>query len=457
MVEVVEVECVFKTPPTEAGEEPHRADTESSEDVDGVISTPLEWRRQITQLSRQQKLTGDGSNDDGCPQHESTNSSSSPASPSLNKRRPSFLAMRNRTTSMLDEALVSKSADCYNSQLDFGSKDQTVIVFDWDDTLFPTSYVTEDLPLNWRLPLKDQRKFGFREKEAIQEALESCEDKAVEVLRRATKLAHVVVVTLATAGWVQSACKNYFTKVGEILVNDKVPVVYAMDAGAGRAHHLAKARTLRRPVDIENYWGCIKGQAIKEAVEKFYSRYEGQSWKNILSIGDSNFERYGLLAASWAYMLKRSSLDLQSKEREALSPAEESFWEWYDNGRLLKIRVKCCKLVAHPVPEELVVQLDLLVHWLQGMVHLDSGFDLDLEALATEEETRIVESVLFGNLPTSSLPSKHKEIGKSSEEEEAIATQIRQGVRRMTQGRGGARASVLEAAARHTTQELTEC
>ncbi|CAE7243575.1 unnamed protein product [Symbiodinium necroappetens] len=43
-----------------------------------------------------------------------------------------------------------------NSQAFFADKAQTLLIFDWDDTLFPTTYVRDDLDLSWNKPLKDQ-------------------------------------------------------------------------------------------------------------------------------------------------------------------------------------------------------------------------------------------------------------------------------------------------------------
>ena len=37
------------------------------------------------------------------------------------------------------------------------TRHQTVIIFDWDDTLFPTTYVRHDLGLNIQQPLKNQK------------------------------------------------------------------------------------------------------------------------------------------------------------------------------------------------------------------------------------------------------------------------------------------------------------
>merc|ERR1719277_1699377 len=69
----------------------------------------------------------------------------------------------------------------------------------------------------------------------------------------------------------------------------------------------------------EAFYGLLKGRAIAEEIDKFYSQYEGQTWKNVLSIGDSRFERYGLLAASTAYMQRRR---LSTLDQRPFTPAQ---------------------------------------------------------------------------------------------------------------------------------------
>ena len=41
----------------------------------------------------------------------------------------------------------------------------------------------------------------------------------------------------------------------------------------------------------EAFWIRKKQLAIQGEVRQFYSQYAGQSWKNMISIGDSDFER----------------------------------------------------------------------------------------------------------------------------------------------------------------------
>mmetsp|Transcript_34890 Transcript_34890/g.94513 ORF Transcript_34890/g.94513 Transcript_34890/m.94513 type:complete len:443 (-) Transcript_34890:63-1391(-) len=287
-----------------------------------------------------------------------------------------------------------------DSQHCFAHSKQTVIVFDWDDTLFPTSYVNDDLDLNWQEPLSCQPGMLPEDIQKVEKTLARCEEGALEVLRGATELAHVVVVTLASNGWVDLACEHFYPAVGSLIRKMKIPVVYAQEkAGISRQEY--DKMHFSSSAELERFWGLAKGQAISEEVEKFYSQYAGQSWKNLLSIGDASFERYGLLAAASAYMQGRP---ITAQEATVWSPTQEGCWQKVQDGHVKKLRAKCCKLVDQPDASELTVELDMVSRWLQGMVRLDAGFDLDLECVEDEAHVNIIEAVFRGERPVSDLP-----------------------------------------------------
>lgn len=291
-----------------------------------------------------------------------------------------------------------------NSQLAFHDRTQTFIVFDWDDTIFPTTYVQEGLGLDWRLPLDEQANLTSSEVADARQKLLTCERYAAAALTRAAELAHVVVITLAGSGWVDLSCRHFYPSLGHLLRELRIPVIYAQEQVKGLPQQYKK-KNFQADEDQERYWGLVKGMAIAEEADRFYSQYEGQSWKNILSIGDATFERYGLLAAASAYMSDTPlAINALGQGPVVWSPTQEGCWEKVQNGHVKKLRAKCCKLVDQPDTEELAVQLEMVGKWLEGMVRLNEGFDLDLEAVETEAQVPIIEAVFRGERPVSDLP-----------------------------------------------------
>jgi len=303
----------------------------------------------------------------------------------------------------------SKASDKRTSQFQFAERLQTVIVYDWDDTLFPTSFLFDSLRLDLAVPLAQQRRLGARAKE-VQRKLAKCENLAAKILQESYVAGQVVVVTLAVKGWVEQACRCFYPKVGELLRQLKIRVVSARQEQTSNGKlNVSKGLVKAKCRSEEEYWGLLKGRAISKEIEQFYSQYEGQSWKNVISIGDSQFERYGLLAASTAYIQNKrmSQLDVTP-----FSPAQSGAWQkldvTQDAEHQIRLRVKCCKLLGDPDMDELAVELNTIGKWLTSMVRLDEGFDIDFEALKDVEQVNIVEGVLRGERPVTDLPETQK-------------------------------------------------
>jgi hypothetical protein len=277
-------------------------------------------------------------------------------------------------------------------------------VYDWDDTLFPTSFLFDQLRLDLAVPLAQQRRLGARAKEVARK-IARCEAHASKILQQSNAVGQVVVVTLAVKGWVEQACRCFYPKVGELLRSLKIKVVSARQEHTAGKVNVSKGLVKAKCRSEEEYWGLLKGQAISKEIAQCYSQYEGQSWKNVISIGDSQFERYGLLAASTAYMQNKrmSQLDIRP-----CSPMDTSMWQKAevngDHEHEIRLRVKCCKLLGDPDMDELAVELSTISKWLSSMVKLDEGFDIDFEALKDVEQVAIVEAVLRGERPVVDLP-----------------------------------------------------
>ncbi|CAE8731565.1 unnamed protein product, partial [Polarella glacialis] len=120
------------------------------------------------------------------------------------------------------------------------------------------------------------------------------------------------------------------------------------------------------------FFSELKAEAIGRGLHDFYSQYEGQSWKNVISVGDSDFERLGTHTAIKEYV---SSLSESTKCLRTISPTVQ---EVEVNGHLHRVRTKTMKLMEQPSIQELTEELKVLSSWLQNMVRLDDGFDLSL-------------------------------------------------------------------------------
>jgi len=262
-----------------------------------------------------------------------------------------------------------------DSQFLFADKSQTIIVFDWDDTLFPTHYVRDELELEYNKPMRDQN-LNSKYKAQVTKNLAKCEKHVIDLMKLASGLGKVILVTLARNPWVAMSCNNFYPNAYKLIEQMKVPVVYAQSGVQVDYDKIAMGSN----DEIERYWSEIKGRAIAREVKRFYSQYEGQSWKNIISIGDSDFERLGTQAATAEYM-----------KQTGLGDAEAEV-----DGHMFKVRTKTFKLLDEPTIEELTVEVSMLMKWVPLMVDLDKSFDVNLENVEDAAMLQRIEETLQG-------------------------------------------------------------
>jgi hypothetical protein len=107
------------------------------------------------------------------------------------------------------------------------------------------------------------------------------------------------------------------------------------------------SRLAARQIDMDpQRW---KEVAFEQEIGGFYSRYQQQSWKNVISIGDSVFERDAVkrVVPNRSYTKKRC-------------------------------RVKTLKLFDDPGMEDLIAQVRVVRDVLSSMIQYDGDVDIEL-------------------------------------------------------------------------------
>mmetsp|Transcript_50569 Transcript_50569/g.110377 ORF Transcript_50569/g.110377 Transcript_50569/m.110377 type:complete len:521 (-) Transcript_50569:154-1716(-) len=268
-----------------------------------------------------------------------------------------------------------------NSQATYSQVNQTIIIFDWDDTLFPTSYLLDDLRLHHKKTLKEQ-KLSKDLMKRLSNGLSSLFNNVQKLLRTATLHGKVVLVTLAMRPWVMDSCSRFAPEVGKLISELGLQIIYAQEVEEGMPQVQYDKRAMSDG-EMEAFYANMKGEAISRQVNAFYSQYEGQSWKNIISVGDSDFERLGTMGATEKYMKNMGMIPMDSNgaTKKALTVDV--------NGHLLKVRTKTLKMIDQPTINELTVEVGLIHKWLPKLVSLDDRFDEDLGDLTAKVITDI--------------------------------------------------------------------
>merc|ERR1740121_1978475 len=258
------------------------------------------------------------------------------------------------------EKTTIESVVSTGSQAEYFKPEQTIILLDWDDTLCPSTWIRSNrgaLSFFKPAPNIEKHQVPLRKLEANCEAL----------LRSAMTLGTVIIVTNAMEPWVETSSRHFLP--GLLPLVHELPVIYARSVyethtcdpvsgesrrampglyNADGTNRLANGMRMRGFDEAEpQRW---KELVFEQEISSFYSRYARQSWKNVISIGDSIFERDAVRNV----VLQRPM-----------------------PGR--KCRTKTLKLFDNPGIEELIEQVRLVHEGLHAMVQHDGELNIEID------------------------------------------------------------------------------
>jgi hypothetical protein len=255
--------------------------------------------------------------------------------------------------------------------------DQTIIFYDWDDTLFPTEAIIRYWGME--IPKRKERVLTLDQ----ESELEAWREALLGVLETARQLSSkVCIITNAGPGWVDTCISEFAPNLKDII--DGLTIVYARDHLRTKRSFLYRQMTRVHParhgseasdLEVKNALTMAKYFAMKDAAMEFYSQYEYQTWKNILSFGDSTYECDALKDLAFRRVPPR--------------------------GKEERLRAKCLLLPTSPSVSELTLRLRFHKLLLKTYVDVDRDFDLDLTA-ATDPLSEIGKALDLPRL--ASLP-----------------------------------------------------
>lgn len=200
----------------------------------------------------------------------------------------------------------------------------TVIIFDWDDTLLASSFLSGK---------------GFRldtimePSPEIETQLKELELSVINVLTLAIQYGEVIVITNAETGWVELSAQKFIPGVVPVLNQVKV-----MSARSTFEESFPES-----PIKWKFY-------AFQEKLQAHFQ--ETKKDKNIISFGDSHVEREAVRAVT---------------------------------RNVPFTRTKSVKFAEHPTMEQLKRQIELITNCFQYILNHDG--DLDLQLTVTVNNT----------------------------------------------------------------------
>lgn len=264
---------------------------------------------------------------------------------------------------------MKKPLSLASSNAEYADPAQTLLFLDWDDMIFPTT----DLIKGWKASMKvGVAEMPNKSAVALEPLLEEWRAVVYEYLSVACSVSdRCVIVTNSRRPWVENCIDRFAPNLKPLFrrAAGGIKVVYAEEAlVASQQAHYAKCPCVggimawwySLPDDLDDIEANIaqqekkltdaKYQAMKIEAMKFYSRYPGQTWKNIISFGDMKHERDAVHQLS-SYL--------------ASQPGQ-------------RLRTKALMLPREPKIGELTLGLGLSRMMLPAYVRYDGNIDLDL-------------------------------------------------------------------------------
>eukprot|EP00929_Paragymnodinium_shiwhaense_P040295 TRINITY_DN21053_c0_g1_i2.p1 TRINITY_DN21053_c0_g1~~TRINITY_DN21053_c0_g1_i2.p1 ORF type:complete len:328 (+),score=59.16 TRINITY_DN21053_c0_g1_i2:145-984(+) len=151
-------------------------------------------------------------------------------------------------------------------------RDETLLIFDWDDTLLPSTFIQQA-----GLKLTDDS----QPTEEQWEQLRIVSLASLRTLKAAKRLARVVIVTNAERGWVEMSCRKFSPWLYHAL--DGVRVLSA------------RSQYEQPGVTSPFEWKYL---AFESEISNWTAWFASAAVNSIISIGDAGHERLALLRAA---------------------------------------------------------------------------------------------------------------------------------------------------------------
>lgn len=235
-----------------------------------------------------------------------------------------------------EEVRTSQSCQVQSMRRGDDSETSSVIIFDWDDTLLPTWFISEVVkPCIGEGPVPEES--------AFYEVLASHAQIIRTTLEAAREVALVQIVTLAARPWVETSAQHYLPGLDlrDLLRGLGIRVYYARECIRGQN----KVQAVDQRTEGVDLYMVAKRMAMVRCLRKL-SFKPGAKW-NVVSIGDSPAEHEAL--------------------KEVL---------WSNDGDSL---CKTVKLMDDPSIDVLGNELELLRKWFGRMISYEEDFDISLE------------------------------------------------------------------------------
>lgn len=137
----------------------------------------------------------------------------------------------------------------------------SLIIYDWDDTLFPTTYINHNRNINKQFLL-------------------ALEQYNIRLLEKSRNLAQTIIITNAATEWIYMSAKQYMYRLYQYLQYTNIPVISARE--------YARSKQIYNPIN----WKDI---TFYNTINSLINLNGNKYINNIISVGDALYEKNALI------------------------------------------------------------------------------------------------------------------------------------------------------------------
>jgi hypothetical protein len=229
---------------------------------------------------------------------------------------------------------------------------RTLIIFDWDDTLFPTTALRD----HWKPKCKTWFKTALPWRDKMTPQMRKLGQISSKVVKLAMALGAVVLCTNAQRPWLTHSANLFLSEMKPILTRKDKPleVFYALETMPELAYDEGDSDEV---MDEKAFYHYTEGKrrVMSQQVEKCFT--DAHLSRNIISLGDGDFEREAL----------REIRTIEQNRRRR-------------SGEKVKIMLKTIKMLDDPTVDDLLNELQILHTWLPKVVNYEDNLDISMES-----------------------------------------------------------------------------
>lgn len=263
----------------------------------------------------------------------------------------------------LEERMFSQETTCdgmsiASSSGQYAEAGQTLLFLDWDDTLFPTTALFE----TWGL--RRDAEIDTELPEELAGQLQDWRTALVDFLTEASTVSErCIILTNSKRPWVHNCIRRFAPAIkilescGKLVIGQsQLSVVYALEVATSKRRYSrdgvrAVMSQMKLEEELSEYLMKSKQIAMRQEAKDFYSKYPGQTWKNLISIGDMSYEHVALQEMTF---------------RRVGAPREQ-------------LRSKAITVPTSPSLGQISARLHCSKHLLRPCVYFDGDFSINLE------------------------------------------------------------------------------